>query len=138
MKRVKPSSIQQCVCGSARPYTECCGVYIESGKAAPTAALLMRSRYTAYVRRDEAYLFKTWHPDYCPESLNLSTDQQGMKWIGLDIKATTGGQVGDTEGTVEFVARYKMNGRACVLHEKSRFVYESGQWLYQDGELFEG
>jgi SEC-C motif domain protein len=36
---------------------------------------------------------------------------------------------------VEFVARYKVNGRAHRLHEISRFVREAGKWLYVDGDI---
>jgi SEC-C motif-containing protein len=36
---------------------------------------------------------------------------------------------------VEFVARYKVNGRAHRLHEVSRFVREDGRWFYVDGEV---
>ena len=37
--------------------------------------------------------------------------------------------------TVEFVARYKINGRAHRLHEVSRFVREHGLWFYVDGDI---
>lgn len=36
----------------------------------------------------------------------------------------------DREGIVEFVARYKLGGRAHRLHETSRFLKEDGRWLY--------
>ena len=43
---------------------------------------------------------------------------------------------GPTEpATVEFVARYKIAGRAYKLHETSRFVREDGRWFYLDGEI---
>ena len=35
---------------------------------------------------------------------------------------------------VEFVARYRVDGRAVRLHERSRFVREDGRWFYVDGE----
>jgi SEC-C motif-containing protein len=35
---------------------------------------------------------------------------------------------------VEFVARYRENGRGARMHEISRFVLEDGRWLYIDGE----
>ena len=35
---------------------------------------------------------------------------------------------------VEFVARYKVDGRAHRLDEISRFVREAGQWFYIDGK----
>jgi SEC-C motif-containing protein len=40
-----------------------------------------------------------------------------------------------THATVEFVARYKVNGRAHRLHEVSRFVQEAGRWCYVDGDI---
>jgi SEC-C motif-containing protein len=33
-------------------------------------------------------------------------------------------------GEVEFVARYRLNGRATRLHEHSLFEYSSGRWFY--------
>jgi len=38
---------------------------------------------------------------------------------------------------VEFVARYKLNGRAFKLHEVSRFERLDGRWLYAGGEIRE-
>ena len=38
---------------------------------------------------------------------------------------------------VEFVARYKINGRAYRLHEISRFVHEGGSWFYLDGDILQ-
>jgi len=36
---------------------------------------------------------------------------------------------------VEFVARYKVQGKAYRLHEKSRFVREQSLWFYVDGDI---
>jgi len=91
----------------------------------------MRSRYTAYTRRDTTYLLATWHPDTRPASLDL--EQPPLpKWI--DLKLMRHEQQDDTHAIVEFIARYKINGRAHKLHEISRFVHEHGQWFYLDGE----
>ncbi|NCS66434.1 MAG: hypothetical protein GW787_09760, partial [Betaproteobacteria bacterium] len=49
-----------CPCGRATALADCCGPYL-SGAPAPDAERLMRSRYTAYVLEDEAYLLTTWH-----------------------------------------------------------------------------
>ena len=56
-----------------------------------------------------------------------------MRWIGLKIIATEAGRADDIAGRVEFVARYKINGRAARLRENSRFVREQGRWFYLDG-----
>ncbi len=37
------------------------------------------------------------------------------------------------EAIVEFVARYKASGRTHEMREASRFVRESGRWLYVEG-----
>jgi SEC-C motif-containing protein len=44
---------------------------------------------------------------------------------------------GEDRATVEFVARYKIGGRAHRLHEISRFVREDGRWYYVDGRIDE-
>ena len=46
----------------------------------------------------------------------------------------TAGNLGDVDGTVEFVARYKVAGRGFRLHENSRFEQVDGRWLYLDGD----
>ena len=35
---------------------------------------------------------------------------------------------------VEFVARYRMDGRAVRVHERSRFVRSGGRWFYLNGD----
>jgi SEC-C motif-containing protein len=90
----------------------------------------MRSRYSAYVLKLEPYLLATWHPETRPDTLDLADD--AAKWLGLEIKRHV--QEKDA-ATVEFVARYKVNGRAHRLHEISRFRRVDGCWLYLDGEF---
>jgi SEC-C motif-containing protein len=91
----------------------------------------MRSRYSAYVLRDEAYLQDTWYARSRPD-LKLAAEDDGLKWIGLEVRRHE--QNGD-DAIVEFIARYKVNGRADRLHEVSRFVREDGQWFYVDGSF---
>jgi SEC-C motif domain protein len=121
-----------CPCGSGRAFTICCGPYLAGSTLPETAEALMRSRYTAYVRRDGAYLDATWHPT--TRRADLALDEP-VKWIGLEIIATEAGGPGDTQGKVEFIARYKVGGRAQRLHEASRFQRRDGRWLYVDGAL---
>lgn len=94
----------------------------------------MRSRYSAYVMADEKYLLSTWHSSTRPESLGLDKDTT-TKWAGLEVKATGQGSQMDEQGMVEFVARYKINGKAERLHEISQFKKEMGKWFYLDGIL---
>ena len=91
----------------------------------------MRSRYTAFARGDEDYLLQTWHPDTRPSRVRINPEQ---RWIGLSIKDMQAGREDDTEGEVEFVARFKVNGKGHRLHERSRFEKIDGRWFYRDGD----
>lgn len=122
-----------CPCGSGRPLAECCGRF-HAGEAAPDAARLMRSRYSAYVLGLEDYLLATWHPATRPASLELDAPPR-PQWLGLTVKSHV--PLDASHATVEFVARYKLNGRAYRLHETSRFERVGGRWVYVDGEIHE-
>ncbi len=95
----------------------------------------MRSRYTAYTQLREDYLLATWHASTRPARLGL-VEEVPTKWLGLEVKRHQ--EQDEHHGVVEFVARYKVNGRAYRLHEVSRFVCEAGQWFYLDGEVAAG
>ena len=127
---MKQKLVAPCPCGRPLAYAACCARY-HAGSPAPDAESLMRSRYSAYVLGLEDYLLATWHASTRPAALNLGAEAQ-PKWLGLQVKART--QTGDT-ASVEFVARYKVGGRAQRLHEISRFVRENGCWYYVDGEV---
>lgn len=94
----------------------------------------MRSRYTAYALGDARYLRQTWHPANRPDDLRLDEDPR-PRWIGLTVRCH---RIEDADhATVEFVARYKINGRAFKLEEISRFVRDNGRWYYVDGDIHE-
>jgi SEC-C motif-containing protein len=92
----------------------------------------MRSRYTAYTLLNENYLLATWHSSTRPAFLGLAKEA-ATKWLGLEVKRHE--QQDSINAIVEFVARYKVNGRARRLQEVSRFVREDGLWFYVDGEI---
>lgn len=94
----------------------------------------MRSRYSAYTLQREDYLLETWHPATRPQQLELDT-QPPPQWLGLKIVAIEDGGPADTEGLVEFVARYKRGGRATRLQERSYFKRVDGRWLYVGEEI---
>lgn len=121
-----------CPCESNKPYTACCSRYVEGAEPAPSAEALMRSRYTAYTLLKEDYLLATWHPSTRPAALGLATEAP-TKWLGLEVKRHL--QQDADHAIVEFVARYKVQGRAHRLHEVSRFVREEEKWFYVDGEV---
>ena len=91
----------------------------------------MRSRYTAYAMKFEAYVLASWHHSTRPVDLDLRASPQ-LQWI--DLQVISHHQQDTDHATVKFVARYKLNGRAHRLQETSRFVREAERWFYVDGE----
>ncbi|WP_027802565.1 YchJ family protein [Paraburkholderia dilworthii] len=136
-----------CPCGGAAPrhtsaakaprFAQCCGRYIDGAEIAPRALELMRSRYSAYVVGATDYLRATWAPQTCPADLDADVSApDAPRWLGLQIKAFE--ESDPRHATVEFVARYKVAGRAHRLHELSRFILDDkGHWLYVDGDVSE-
>lgn len=133
------SDTPACPCGrlDARrrplPYADCCGRWTDhyDSAPAPDAEALMRSRYTAFVRENAAYLLATWHPAFRPASLSFDP---GTRWLGLDVKSFK--TVDADHAEVTFVARQRdAGGKAHRLQEHSRFVKEDGRWYYLDGDL---
>jgi len=143
-----------CPCGRPTSYEACCGQY-HQGAAAPDAESLMRSRYTAYALGLSDYLLATWHASTRPATLDFA---DAPRWLGLRIvslpqspasahlQKKPGNAALDVNAIdersqplwqVEFVARYKVGGRAFRLHETSRFTREDGRWYYIDGDLHE-
>ncbi len=126
-----------CPCGRvdakkrAVAYADCCGRFVEhfNDVPAPDAEHLMRSRYSAFVLERVDYLLSTWHSSTRPASLDFDA---GAKWLGLEVREhkITGADTAE----VEFVGRYRLEGRAVRLHERSRFVCEDGRWFYVDGD----
>ena len=87
----------------------------------------------AFVLGRNAYLLATWQPDKRPDMLE---PEQGVQWLGLEVKDHQLIDPGHAE--VECVARWRVNGRAERMHERSRFVRledgEMSRWIYVDGE----
>jgi len=117
-----------CPCGGS-DYAGCCGRY-HGGTPAPDAAALMRSRYSAFALGLDEYIQRSWHASKRPSLSDINGNEKSH-WIGLQIQRHE--QLDSDHATVEFVARYKINGRAFVLQETSRFVREDGHWFYVDG-----
>ena len=127
----KPSIATACPCGGVS-LAACCGPFLRGDALPQTALALMRSRYSAYVLRDEKYLQATWFSSTRP-SARLLDDDEHIKWLSLEIRSHH--TESDQDATVEFVARYKVQGRAQKLHEISRFVRVDGRWFYLDGSF---
>ena len=120
-----------CPCGSRLDVGRCCDRFIGGEELPETAEQLMRSRYSAFVLCNEPYLLATWHPDTRPSRVRFD---QKQRWLGLQVRAIQAGGVADDTGSVEFVARFKVDGKGHRLHEVSRFERIDGRWYYLDGK----
>ncbi|MDQ2822911.1 MAG: YchJ family metal-binding protein [Pseudomonadota bacterium] len=141
----KPPSPAPCPCGGGL-FSGCCAPFL-AGDAVPSSAeQLMRSRYSAFALRDEAYLRATWHASTLPAGPIVDPDEK-LQWLGLEVKSTlrlrqrkANLPEPQNSDTVEFVARFKVGGRAHRLHEVSNFVRAADsagvlRWFYVDGSF---
>ena len=127
----------RCPCGSGALLTECCGPILDYARKAETAEQLMRARYTAYATSNIDFLYgssgEAVQQEFDPEASRRWAE--GSEWNGMQILATEQGQAQDSEGVVEFIARYSVNGTEFEHHERSFFQRIDGEWKFIDGEL---
>jgi len=119
------SNTEACPCGLEASYLSCCGRFIDLGAPAQSAELLMRSRYSAFVRADRAYLLKSWHPDTRPDLDQAELDRG--EWLKLEILTV---KPGLKKSLVEFKAYYLEAGVQRCLHEISLFKKVKQRWYY--------
>lgn len=127
--KIEKTTAEACCCGSGFISNLCCTRW-HAGEAAPTAEALMRSRYAAFVTRNESYLLMTWHVNTRPTSIAFDV---GQKWLGLKVIRAI--NTGADKAEVEFIARYRIGGgSAARLHELSHFKKERDRWYYVGGD----
>jgi SEC-C motif-containing protein len=122
-----------CLCGSTLAYGDCCQLFHSAKQLPETAEALMRSRYTAYILQDGAYLQATWDATKRPESIDFS--RENIKWLRLEITETKKGGAKDSKGLVTFKAYYIQDGEEHIMNEISRFTKQAGRWFYLDGVI---
>ena len=122
------NEIDRCPCGSGETYNDCCGSFISYSRYPEKPKQLMRSRYSAYILKNEDYLLKSWHESTRPESLDLKADS--TQWKKLKI-------ISASESKVIFVAFFTQdtlnNEKKYALTESSNFVKDD-HWQYIDGD----
>ena len=87
----------------------------------------MRSRFSAFALGDEAYLRRTWHPSTRPRRVRVDP---AVRWVRLEVSATTAGGMLDDDGSVTFAAHHERGGVPGLLRETSTFARVDGRWLY--------
>jgi SEC-C motif domain protein len=127
--------MEKCPCASGNSYDECCKPYIKGVKEAETAEKLMKSRYSAFVKADVDYLYRTVSPTQ-QKDFNIEETKdwaQNSEWKGLEIVEAVDGGPDDEKGTVEFIARFKQNKKDVTHHELASFEKIDGKWIFMDG-----
>ncbi|MDI9222523.1 YchJ family protein [Pantoea sp. EA-12] len=125
---------EKCPCCSGKQYSSCCQPFLSGHDIPASAEQLMRSRYTAYVEKNAAYLASTWHSSQRVADLEtlLSESFSNTEWLGLNVtRCINGNHV--NEAFVTFFARYREKERTSAIYECSRFLREDQRWYYVDG-----
>ena len=92
----------------------------------------MRSRYSAYVKHAYEHLGRSLSAE---QRKDFSVEQsktwaESSEWLGLKILRTEKGGPDDTEGVVDFSARFRAEGKEQEHLESARFTREEGRWVY--------
>lgn len=101
----------------------------------------MRSRFTAFVVRNEDHLFRTWHPStrptgpYCHPATRFTRLEIHEVARAGESAGGHRGVLADDEAVVEFTARYRgvgPDGREVdgAMRERSLFRRRGGRWVY--------
>lgn len=119
-----------CPCGAQETFSKCCEPYLLGKKTASTPEILMRSRYTAYVKANIDYIEKTQTDNSDFNKNEALTWASESEWLGLEIKNAK-------RNVVEFIARYKIKGqdKICVHQEISEFVKNDEKWFFKKGTI---
>ena len=126
-----------CPCGSNSAYAECCLPLINNSQKALTAEQLMRSRYSAFVKKELDYIHSSLHPEHRADYDEKSTRAwaESADWQGIKIVSTMNGGPEDIEGQVEFVVSYVERGNKQEHHELSSFKKDKGTWYFTTGKI---
>ena len=129
-----------CPCGKGESIEVCCGPYLSGEKSPETAELLMRARYTAYATQNIDFVISSHDPATASEVDRGNTEawSKNSEWLGLEIVGTEGGTATDTEGVVEFIARYKIQKVKLDHRERATFKKVNDRWFFVDGVEVKG
>lgn len=146
--------IHMCPCGSKQSYLECCGRFIESVNTPfpcfpETPEALMRSRFTAYVVKNAAYIVQTDHPSRRESGYEADIEASfqyitftALKILHVELPEYVTFCAYFTEHDLENPLKSKQG----KMIERSRFIHlldhsdplnttQQGRWFYLDGQF---
>jgi SEC-C motif-containing protein len=111
-------------------------MYHNNPGTAPTAEILMRSRYTAFAIGDFNYIAITQKLKEDPKqaTADIEASNAHTQWIKLEINETEEGLEKDKKGMVSFSAHFKEGKHIGRLSERSVFKKVKKEWFYISGE----
>ncbi|WDE07674.1 SEC-C domain-containing protein [Thalassomonas viridans] len=127
-----------CPCGSELEFSLCCQPLIKGVQTASSPEKLMRSRYSAYATGEADYIYQTYaKTSRAQQNLEEIAQWAAMtKWLFLEIHHSS--EIPQSAGelpVVKFSAHYLLGNKYHKMTETSRFLQESGQWRYLDGDV---
>lgn len=126
---ILPKPDAPCPCGTGKTLAQCCGPVLKGERPAETAEALMRSRFTAHVARDWAYLHRS-HLESSKTPYEPGPAQgEPPAWTRLEIHSHTPGLKPD-QAYVDFTAWHLEEGKEQPFHEKGEFQKVDGTWYY--------
>lgn len=130
-----------CPCGSRAPYKACCEPFHRGLREAPDAESLMRSRYSAFAKKQAAYLLRTLHPDHEDRQLapdvvlrSIKDTAREYRYAGLAILDKRAPDEGGL-AQVLFLARVFQGSAERSFVELSDFLHDGEGWRYVRGEM---
>jgi SEC-C motif-containing protein len=128
-----------CPCGLKPEYEKCCKPFIVGKSKPQTAEDLLRSRYSAFVKKDINYIKSTHHKSTISDfdEKEITEWAENSEWMGLEVKRKEQGGESELSGNIEFVAKYKYKGETHVHHEISEFKKEDNDWYFVDADILQ-
>jgi SEC-C motif domain protein len=121
-----------CPCNSGKLFKECCSPILADHSLAVIPEMLMRSRYTAFVVEDSAFLLRSWDVSTRPRSINF---EKNIVWLKLIIEDAPPPLPNESTGSVVFQASFIQHDNVVEMKEKSVFLRNDNLWFYLNGEL---
>ena len=120
-------------------YAKCCAPF-HAGEEPVEPSRLVRARYSAYVRREAGFLWRTLHPDHddregaYDDFVERVNRTDAVEYRSLDVLDDDGP---DDEGVARVLFRVgaRMDGKDASFVELSYFVHDGVGWRYLVGEL---
>lgn len=123
-----------CHCGSDQEYQVCCQPFHKGAAWPETAEGLMRARYSAFCAQEIDFLVESCVPEQ-RDTVDLPSVKrwaEQSEWQGLEIESCEAGLADDDTGVVNFIARFKAQGKLQEHKERAQFCRVDEKWYFKE------